>query len=85
MDKKKKQQINQVLEYFKGFDFTDIIGFARILGVEEDKDFDQFVTNIMVAFADQEPKRRRQLLKLAKDIVLDNKTLTTKKKVDENE
>lgn len=70
MDKKRTLKF---LEYVKDFEFTDLIAFATILEVKEIEDFNEFLTNITIKFNEINREHRRQLLKLAKDISLNNK------------
>lgn len=69
----------KLLGEFQGLQFTDIIGFGRILDVEEEDDFDDFITNIIIAFCQQSRKKRKQLLKLAKDVKEANKLMGSRK------
>lgn len=65
----------KLLEYFQSLQFTDIIGFGRILDVEEEDDFNDFITNIIIAFSNENRKKRKALLKLAKDVSVANKNM----------
>lgn len=58
----------KLIEYFKNFQLTDLLGFGSILGIKEEDNFENYVTNIVVAFSEQNRKKKRALLKLAKDI-----------------
>ena len=58
----------KLIEYFKNFQLTDLLGFGNILGIKEENNFENYVTNIVVAFSEQNRKKKRSLLKLAKDI-----------------
>ena len=73
-----EKQLTQILEYFQNFDFTDLIGIGRILRVEEKEDFTDFVTEILVAYSEEDYLKRKQLLKLIKDIHEANKYLVKK-------
>lgn len=76
---KKEKQIKILIEYFKEFQITDLLGFGNILGVEEEDDFADYCTNILVKFSEENRSKRRQLLKLAKDIVMANHSMVSKK------
>lgn len=67
------KQIEQLLKYVKTFEIVDLLGFANIVGAEEKEDFDDFMVEICVGFSKQDRKKRRQLLKLAKDVSRDNR------------
>lgn len=73
-----EKQASQLLVYFQKFQVTDLIGFAQILGVEEADNFIDFTTNILAAFWQENRIKRKQLLKLAKDIAAANSELVTK-------
>lgn len=62
------RQIKRLLKYFESFQFTDLLGFAKILEVEEQEDFVEFIVNIIDSFQKQDKKKRRELIKLAKDV-----------------
>ena len=66
------KQIEQLLKYVKTFEIVDLLGFANIVGAEEKEDFDDFMVEICVGFSKQDRKKRRQLLKLAKDVSRNN-------------
>ena len=63
----------ELINYIKEFQLVDLIGFGRILGVEEEDNFEDYLTNIIVAFLNEKRKKRKQLLQLAKDIANNNK------------
>ena len=58
---------------------VDILAFANILGVEEEDKFEDFITNICAAFSKMPRQKRRQLIKLAEDVVKANKELDLNK------
>ena len=58
----------KLIEYFKNFQLIDLLGFGNILGIKEENNFENYVTNIVVAFSEQNRKKKKALLKLAKDI-----------------
>ena len=62
------RQIKRLLKYFESFQFTDLLGFAKILEVEEQEDFVEFIVNIVDSFQKQDKKKRKELIKLAKDV-----------------
>lgn len=69
------EQVKKLIEYFTQMEVLDIIGFGNILGVEEVDNFEDYVTNICEAFCKEGRLKRRQLLKLAKDVSKANKKL----------
>lgn len=71
------KQETKLLELFKKFDFLDIVAFGNILGVdiEENEQFEDYITRMLVEFNKVPRQRRRQLLKLAKDVAGANKDI----------
>ncbi len=63
----------------KDFQFTDVLAFGKLLGVEEKEDFEEFVVDILEAFNLQNRDKRREMLKLAKDVSKANKDLGLRK------
>lgn len=63
----------------KDFQFTDVLAFGKLLSVEEKEDFEEFVVDILEAFNLQNRDKRREMLKLAKDVSKANKDLGFKK------
>ena len=72
MDKTRSEKL---LEYIKEFQFKDLIGIGNLLGAEEKDDFQEYVTEILVKYNDQNRKYRKEILKLAQQIVLANRDL----------
>ena len=64
----KERQIKKLLKYFSRMQFTDILAFGNILGVKEEDQFEEYVTNILEAFSKMPAAKRRSLLKLGKDV-----------------
>ena len=62
------REIKRLLKYFESFQFTDLLGFAKILEVEEQEDVVEFIVNIVDSFQKQDKKKRKELIKLAKDV-----------------
>lgn len=73
------KQAEQLVEYFKDFQVTDLVGFAMILGVEEEDNFIDYCTKIINTFCLENRAKRKQLLKLAKDIQIANKYMVSEK------
>ena len=63
----------KLIKYLTTFQLSDLIGFAAILQVQEEEDFNEYIVNIVEAFAAKNRKIRKELLKLAKDISLNNR------------
>ena len=72
-------QIEKLLKFFQKFEFTDLIAFGNILGVEEVDPFEDYVTNICDAFQKQSRIKRKQLLKLARDVAGANSVIKEEK------
>ena len=62
----------KIIKYFENFQLIDLLGFGNILGVKENDNFEEYVTEIILAFLQQDRKKRKALLKLAKDISENN-------------
>lgn len=63
----------KLIKYLTSFQLSDLIGFAAILQVQEEEDFNEYVVNIVEAFAAKNRQIRKELLKLAKDVSLNNR------------
>lgn len=63
----------KLIKYLTTFQLSDLIGFAAILQVQEEGDFNEYIVNIVEAFAAKNREIRKELLKLAKDISLNNR------------
>lgn len=63
----------KLIKYLTTFQLSDLTGFAAILQVQEEEDFNEYIVNIVEAFAAKNRKIRKELLKLAKDISLNNR------------
>mgnify|MGYP003518818232 FL=1 len=70
----------KLIKYLTTFQLSDLIGFAAILQVQEEEDFNEYIVNIVEAFAAKNRKIRKELLKLAKDISLNNRDFDKGKK-----
>lgn len=63
----------KLIKYLTTFQLSDLIGFAAILQVQEEEDFNEYIVNIVEAFTAKNRKIRKEFLKLAKDISLNNR------------
>lgn len=63
----------KLIKYLTTFQLSDLLGFAAILQIQEEEDFNEYIVNIVEAFAAKNRKIRKELLKLAKDISLNNR------------
>lgn len=63
----------KLIKYLTTFQLSDLIGFAAILQVQEEEDFNEYIVNIVEAFAAKNREIRKKFLKLAKDISLNNR------------
>ena len=71
----------QLLETFRGCQYTDILGFGNILEVNDNQDFDDYLTEIIINFQNQSRSKRKALLKLAKDVAAANKGMAANPKL----
>lgn len=74
---KLSRQSRILLENIRSFQFSDLIGLGRILEINEDQEFDDFLTDLVVRFEEQSWKRRKEILKFVKDIKIANENMTT--------
>ena len=63
------------MEYLAKFRPLDIMGFAALLKVEPQDDFEEFVVDIVSKFSTLDRRHRRELLKLARDVSRANSDL----------
>lgn len=63
----------KLIEYIKSFQLTDLLGFGNILSVPEEDNFENYIINIVNNFSKENYRKRKALLKLAKDIATNNK------------
>lgn len=62
-------KIEELLEMFGKMNFVEIMGFANLLGVEEEEKFEDYLTNILVAFFELSRSEKRKIFKLAKQVI----------------
>lgn len=74
-----QKEIKKLLEFFTQLTFVDIMAFGNILNVKEVDPFEDYVTNIVDEFQKQSRVKRRQLMKLAKDVAKANRELEKEK------
>lgn len=60
--------VKRLLENFKSFQLTDILGVGNIVGAEEQDSFENYITEILIKFNELPRKERRELLELTNDI-----------------
>ena len=70
--KEVKELEKKLLNYLATFQLSDLIGFARILDLPEQDDFQEFLTDIICEFDNRNRKERKNLLRLARDISENN-------------
>ena len=70
--KEVKELEKKLLNYLATFQLSDLIGFARILDLPEQDDFQEFLTDIICEFGNRNRKERKNLLRLARDISENN-------------
>lgn len=70
MRNKKKDKIAQdtlsLMSYIQFFQITDLLAFGKLLGVEEDDDFEEYLTNIVTAYTEQPKRKKDKFLNFAK-------------------
>lgn len=70
-----EMRTREFLELLSKMTLTDLLGFKAILGVADKENFDEMVEEMAVSFNGLGRKQRRELLRLAKDVVKENKRL----------
>lgn len=70
MDQYKSEK--KLIEYMKHFQLLDLLAFGKMLDVQEEDDFDEYMVNIIAAFSEKNRGDRRKLLKLARLIKENN-------------
>ena len=63
------------VECLTKFQLTDLLGFGKMLNVEENDDFIEYISNIVAAALEKPYMERRKLLRLAKDIAAGNEDI----------
>ena len=63
----------KLIEYIKDFQLVDLLGFARIVGAQEQEDFEDYVTEVVMKYLELPRKDRRNLLKIAKQVSENNR------------
>ena len=61
-------KIEELLELFGKMNFVEIMGFANLLGVEEEENFENYLVNILSAFSELSRREKRKIIKLAKQV-----------------
>ena len=79
--KKNWEKLFQIMR--DDFQLIDLVGFARLLGVKENDNFEDFMVEILDSYNQQEKKRQRLLLSMARDVAAANKELKQKDKLAE--
>lgn len=65
----------KLLNCLATFDVLDLLGFARIVGVEEQDDFEQYIIDIVQKFTSFPKDKKKELLRLAQDVSGWNKSV----------
>ena len=63
-----KSMEEQFMDCIKNFQLTDLLGFAKLLKVKEEDDFEEFIVNLVAAFGSMNRGNKRKMLKLAKQV-----------------
>ena len=63
----------KLIEYIKDFQLVDLLGFARIVGAQEQEDFEDYVTEVVMKYLELPRKDRKNLLKIAKQVSENNR------------
>lgn len=63
----------KLIEYIKDFQLVDLFGFARIVGAQEQENFEDYVVEVVMKYLKLPRKDRKNLLKIAKQISENNR------------
>ena len=55
-----------IISYFQYFQITDLLAFGKLLGVEEQEDFEDYLTEITLKYTELSKREKDKYLKLAK-------------------
>lgn len=69
---KKISQEEQLMNYLTKFKPLDLLGFAAILKVDQNSDFEEFIVSMVEKFSSLDRRHRKQLLRLARDVARAN-------------
>lgn len=73
---KKKDKLTKdalsIISYFQYFQITDLLAFGKLLGVEEQENFEDYLTEITLKYTELSKRQKDKYLKLAR--VLAGKT-----------
>ena len=81
MSDKLDRNSRKLIELFRNCQYTDIIGIGNILGVQEQDEFDDYLTEIIIQYRQIERSKQKALLKLVKDITKANKEMVADPKL----
>ena len=67
---KKKDKLTKdalsIISYFQYFQITDLLAFGKLLGVEEQEDFEDYLTEITLKYTELSKRDKDKYLKLVK-------------------
>ena len=76
MSEKLDRYSTKLLEHMRNFQLTDMIAIGNIVGAEEKEDFDDFLTDVIIKFQELPRNKRKELVKLAKQVSKANDEMT---------
>lgn len=67
---KKKDKLTKdalsIISYFQYFQITDLLAFGKLLGVEEQENFEDYLTEITLKYTELSKRQKDKYLKLAR-------------------
>lgn len=75
MKKSEEKQIKELLDLFKRMNFVEIMGFGKLLQIEEKDEFEEYLGEICIAFIEKPRFERRKIIKLAKQVCTGRKII----------
>lgn len=77
MGEKLSRRSKKLLETFRECDFSDILGVGNILGVNDNQEFDDYLTDIVIKFQELNRATQKGMLKMVQDVAKANKEMTS--------
>ena len=77
MGEKLDRRSRKLLETFRECQYSDIIGVGNILGVNDNQEFDDYLTDIVIKFQELNRATQKGMLKMIQDVAKANKEMTS--------
>lgn len=67
----------KLLELFHDLSYLDLLGIGYLLKVKEEKEFDEYLTQIIAAFEDLSEEKQNEIVELTENVASANKEKET--------